>query len=67
MTFEDLVHKVLHEPGFWNQLKSDPEKALKSHGFQPTPAHVAALKKLDYNSIQNVAQTFQRAQGKQIC
>ncbi len=52
MTFEDLVHKVLHEPGFWNQ---------------PTPAHLAALKKLDYNSIQSVAQTFQRAQGKQIC
>jgi hypothetical protein len=58
MNFPDLVHKVMHEPGFLSKLKSDPEAALKGAGVQPTPSMLAALKTVDYNSIRSVAQAF---------
>jgi hypothetical protein len=65
--FEGLVNKVLHEPGFWSKLKSDPEGALKAHGFHPTPAQIAALKSLDYNSIRGVAQAFNGPAQGTVC
>jgi hypothetical protein len=67
MNFEGLVHKVLKEPGFYSKLKSDPEGALKGAGVNPTPAQVAALKSLDYNSIRNVAQAFQGPEKSTFC
>jgi hypothetical protein len=67
MSFADLVHKVLHESGFWSKLKSDPEGALKECGYHPTPAQVKALKSIDYNSIRNVAQSFQSPGESTFC
>jgi hypothetical protein len=55
MKFEDLVHKVLHEPGFYSQLKDNPEKALKNAGVTPKPEMVQALKAIDYDSLKRVA------------
>jgi hypothetical protein len=55
VTFDMLVEKALHQPGFFDGLKRDPVKGLKATGFAPTPALIAALKALDYDAIQNVA------------
>ena len=55
MKFEDLVQKVLHEPGFYSQLKDNPEKALKNAGATPTPEMVQALKGVNYDSLKKVA------------
>ena len=55
MKFEDLVDKVLHEPGFYGQLKDNPEKALKNAGVTATPAMVQALKAIDFDSLKRVA------------
>ncbi len=55
MKFEDLVGKVLHEPGFYSQLKDNPEKALRNAGVEPKPELVQALKSINYDSLKRVA------------
>jgi hypothetical protein len=55
MKFEDLVDKVLHDPGFYSQLKDNPEKALKNAGMEPKPPLVQALKGINYDSLKKVA------------
>jgi len=55
ITFELLVEKALHQPGFFDGLKRDPVKTLRAAGLAPTPQLIMALKELDYNAIQNVA------------
>jgi len=55
MKFEELVDKVLHEPGFYGQLKDNPEKALKNAGAKPTPEMVKALKSVNFDSLKRVA------------
>jgi hypothetical protein len=67
LNFEKLIHKALKEPGFYSQLKSDPEGALKTAGIHPTPAQVAALKSIDYNSIRSVAQAFNGPEDTTFC
>ena len=55
LTFEALVEKCLHQPGFFEGLKADPVNTLKKAGFTPTPPVLVALRALDYNDIRNVA------------
>lgn len=55
LTFETLVEKALHTPGFFAALKQNPVQALKSAGLASTPQVILALKALDYDAIQNVA------------
>jgi len=55
MTFEELVDKVLHEPGFYGQLKDNPEKALKNAGVTAKPELVKALKSVNFDSLKRVA------------
>jgi hypothetical protein len=55
ITFPALVEKALHEPAFFDGLKSNPVKALKAAGFKPTPEVVAALRNIDYDAIKSLA------------
>jgi hypothetical protein len=66
ISFNDLVEKLLHQPGFFEALKANPVKALKANGFKPTPPVIAALKALDYDAIQNVVIACDPAVGP-IC
>ena len=59
MTFEDLVNKVLDDKSFWTELKSDPAAALKKAGVKASPKAIAALKRMDYKSVQNVAKALE--------
>lgn len=65
MKFEELVNKVLHEPGFYGQLKDNPEKALKNAGATPTPEMVKALKAVNFDSLKRVAHSADHNVG--IC
>jgi hypothetical protein len=55
INFGALVEKALHQPGFFDELKRNPIKALKGNGFKPTPEVITALKAVDFDAIQNVA------------
>jgi len=65
MKFEELVNKVINEPGFYSQLKDNPEKALHNAGVKPTSQMVKALKGVNFDSLKNVAHSFDKNVG--IC
>ena len=54
ITFELLVEKALHKPGFFHALRQNPGQALKAEGLAATPQIVTALRAIDYNDIQNL-------------
>jgi hypothetical protein len=66
ITFEVLVEKALHQPGFFDGLKREPVKTLRAARLAPTPQVIMALKALDYDAIQNVAIACDPATGP-IC
>jgi len=55
VTFDALVEKALHKPGFFQALKQNPVQALKAEGLAATPQLILALKAVDYDAIHNVA------------
>ena len=58
MTLQQLVDKILNDPGFWNELKKDPAKALRGIGEKPTPEQLKALKELNYQALQDLGSAF---------
>jgi hypothetical protein len=58
MTLQELINKILNDPGFWNQPKKDPAKALQGTGQSLTPEQLKALKELNYKSLQDVGAAF---------
>ena len=58
MTLQQLINKILSDPGFWNELKKDPGKALRGIGENPTPQQLKALKELNYTSLEDIGSAF---------
>lgn len=58
MTLQQLINKILSDPGFWNDLKKDPAKALRGIGENPTPEQLKALKELNYKALQDLGSAF---------
>jgi hypothetical protein len=58
MTLENLVNKVLGDPGFWNELRKNPGKASRVAGEKLTAEQIKALKGLNYGSLQDLAMAF---------
>lgn len=65
MKFEDLVNKVLHEPGFYSQIKDNPEKALANAGVKATPEMIKAIKGVNFDALKRVAHSYDHNVG--IC
>jgi hypothetical protein len=43
---------------FYEQLKRDPESALREHGVKPSSEQIEALKNLNYEYLEEVAEAF---------
>ena len=63
MTFEELVTKVMRDEKFRAALKADPEGALKKAGVNVTPQLAAAVKDLNWTSLQKVSDHYKHAEG----
>jgi len=57
-TIHQLVTKMLGDVKFRAAVIKDPAKALRSIGVKPTAAQVAALKAVDWNSLDRVYASF---------
>lgn len=58
MTLQQLINRILNDPGFWNELKKDPAKAMQGIGQTLTPEQLKALKELNYKALQDVGAAF---------
>ncbi len=58
MDFQTLVGKAISDEKFAQALVSDPEKALKEAGIQPTAEMLEALRGVDAAAIRRLAQAF---------
>jgi hypothetical protein len=58
MTLQQLINKVLNDPGFFSALKKDPAKALQGTGEKLTPEQIKALKELNYKALEDVGSAF---------
>ncbi len=58
MDFQTLIGKAMSDEQFAQALASNPEKALKDSGIQPTPEMLEALKGVDAAAIQRLARAF---------
>lgn len=58
MDFQTLVGRAMADEKFAQALASDPAKALKDAGLQPTPEMLDALKGVDAAAIRRLAQAF---------
>ncbi|MGQ0602166.1 MAG: Os1348 family NHLP clan protein [Anaerolineales bacterium] len=58
MDFQTLVGKAMSDEQFAQALASNPEKALKDAGIQPTPEMLEALQGVDAAAIQKLARAF---------
>jgi hypothetical protein len=58
MTLQQLIDTILNDPGFWNELKKDPAKAVQGLGQNLTPEQLRALKELNYRALQDVGSAF---------
>ena len=57
-TFRYLATKVLYDEQFSILLHNDPKEALQSIGIEATEEILEALKTVDKESIQRVAEAF---------
>ncbi len=57
-TVHQLVTKMLGDVTFRAAVIKDPAKALKAIKVKPTAAQVAALKAIDWNSLDRVYSSF---------
>lgn len=55
-----IINRALQDDDYRRELKNNPAKALQDVGWTPAPdgKDVAALKSLDYESIENVFAAF---------
>jgi hypothetical protein len=58
MKIQQLFEKALHDEAFFDQLQSDPAKALQSVGVKATPEQIASLKELRFKALRDVASAF---------
>ena len=55
---DEIILSALKDESFRKKLKADPERALKGADIDAKPAQVAALKELDWKSIETVFAAF---------
>jgi hypothetical protein len=55
---EDITNNILTDSAFRDRLVRDPEGTLRSHGIEPTPEMVDALKSVDAAGLQKLATAF---------
>lgn len=60
---QELVGKILSDPAFAKALADNPEQALQDAGIEPTLDLVDALKDVDAESLQQMAQAFGKDQA----
>jgi hypothetical protein len=58
MTLRQLVNKLMVSKRFYEDLKKDPEAALRSVGDKPTQKQVEALKKVNYDVLDEIVRVF---------
>jgi phosphohistidine phosphatase SixA len=58
MNLRELVDKAMDDREFYEQLKRDPERALQQQGVKPSSEQIEALKKLNYEYLEEVAEAF---------
>ena len=58
MTFEEFVNKMLSDQKFRHEVKINPKAALEQLGMKPTEEQIETLKKVNYDTLQNVAHAF---------
>ncbi len=55
---DEIILSALKDESFRKKLKADPEQALKGADINATPAQIAALKQLNWKSIEAVFAAF---------
>jgi hypothetical protein len=55
---DEIVLSALKDESFRKKLKADPEQALKGADIPADPAQIAALKQLNWKSIESVFAAF---------
>lgn len=58
MTFREFVGKMLDDAQFRHEVCKDPKAALEHAGTKPTEQQLKALHKINYESLQDVAEAF---------
>lgn len=58
MNLRELVDRAMDDRKFYEQLKRDPESALREHGVKPSSEQIEALKNLNYEYLEEVAEAF---------
>ena len=58
LDFEELVEKAIEDPNFYKELKKDPAAALSKHGLAAEPEQIEALKKVNYDYLEEVAKSI---------
>ena len=58
MTVDELFFKALHDKAFFDELAKDPAAALKRVGAAATDNQISALKRVNYEVLEEVARAF---------
>jgi hypothetical protein len=58
LDFEELVEKAIEDPKFYKELKKDPAAALSKYGLAAEPEQIEALKKVNYDYLEEVAKSI---------
>jgi len=58
MTLKQLIDKVMSDYEWYQQLKKDPAELSKLHGLNLNERQIDALRKINYESIDHLAEAF---------
>jgi hypothetical protein len=58
MKLKELVDKVMASKEWYEQLKKNPEELSRSHHLKLDEKQIAALKKINYESLDNLEEAF---------
>ena len=58
MKLKELVDKVMSNREWYEQLKKSPEELSKTHKLNLNEQQIAALRKINYESLDDLAQAF---------
>ncbi len=58
LDFEELIEKAIEDPKFYKELKKDPAAALSEFGLTAAPEQIEALKKVNYDYLEEVAKSL---------
>ena len=58
MKLKELIDKVMSNREWYEQLKKSPEELSKTHKLDLNEQQIAALRKINYESLDDLAQAF---------